>query len=53
MIGFCVEENDIIISLNIRMSIPEFLQRVTEVYKYAIDYNVTTTKETESVTHQK
>ena len=53
MIGFSVDENDIIISLNIRMSIPEFLQRITEVYKYAIDYNVTTTKETESLTHQK
>ena len=52
MIGFSVDQNDIIINIEIRMGIPQFLNLVTEVYQYAVKYNVTTTKETESLTHQ-
>ena len=38
MIGFSVDQEEVIITMTVRMSIKEFLLRVTEVYTYATKY---------------
>ena len=35
MISFAVDQEEVIITMTVRMSIKEFLLRVTEVYTYA------------------
>jgi len=35
LIGFSVDQDEVIITVTVRMSIKEFLFRVTEIYTYA------------------
>ena len=49
MIGFSVDQNEIIINIEIRMGIPQFLNLVTEVYQYAVKYNGSANTETKEL----
>tara|TARA_R100001244_G_scaffold131806_1_gene105846 strand:+ start:1436 stop:1612 length:177 start_codon:yes stop_codon:yes gene_type:complete len=39
MIGFSVDEEYIVVTVSIKLSIKDFLSRVTEIYQYAVHYS--------------